>query len=331
VKQLSGRSLRWAVGAGVLAAVLWSTGTGPFVHGVRSLDGMTLALGAALALPTTVACAWRWQLVAKGLGVGVDLWPAVASCYRAQFLNSTLPGGVLGDVHRGVHHGREAGDTSRGLRAVVWERLAGQVVQALIALVVLVTLPAPVLSSAPGRFGVLALLALLVAGLVAAAQVRRSSSINPSTAAGRVLSALLDDVRCGPLARAGWPGVVLASAIAVAGHLTTYLLAARAVGVTTSALTLLPLAMLVLLAAGLPLNVAGWGPREGMAAWSFGASGIGAEQGLAAAAAYGAMVVVASLPGAVVVLVGTARHRAARPELSRSGRSRAPDEGRSHG
>jgi len=325
--QLWWRSLRWAVGAGVLAAVLWSTGAGPFVHGVRSLDARTLALGAALALPTTVACAWRWHLVAKGLGVGVDLWPAVASCYRAQFLNTTLPGGVLGDVHRGVHHGRGAGDISRGLRAVVWERLAGQLVQALIALVVLVTLPVP------GRFGVLAILALLVAGLVAAAQaVRRSPSTDASTAPGRVLRALLEDVRCGLLARAAWPGVVLASAVAVAGHLTTYLLAARAVGVTTSALTLLPLAMLVLLAAGLPLNVAGWGPREGMAAWSFGASGVGAEQGLATAVAYGAMVVVASLPGAVVVLVGTARHRAARPaQLSRSGRSHAAEEGRSHG
>ena len=42
-----------------------------------------------------------------------------------------LPGGVLGDVHRGVVHGRAAGSTSRALRAVGWERFAGQVVQLL--------------------------------------------------------------------------------------------------------------------------------------------------------------------------------------------------------
>ena len=71
------------------------------------------------------------------------------------------------------------------------------------------------------------------------------------------------------------------------------------------ALTLLPLALLVFLAAGLPLNLAGWGPREGMAAWCFGAAGLGADQGVATAVAYGAMVIVASLPGAVVLLVAS--------------------------
>ena len=40
--------------------------------------------------------------------------PAVAAYYRSQFLNTTLPGGVLGDVHRGVRHGRDAGDVGRG-------------------------------------------------------------------------------------------------------------------------------------------------------------------------------------------------------------------------
>ena len=67
---------------------------------------------------------------------------------------------------------------------------------------------------------------------------------------------------------------------------------------TTSLATLLPLAVLVLVAAGLPLNLAGWGPREGMAAWAFAAAGLGAGQGVATAVAYGAMVLVANLPGA---------------------------------
>jgi hypothetical protein len=31
---------------------------------------------------------------------------AVADCYRALFLNSVLPAGVLGEVHRAVIHGR---------------------------------------------------------------------------------------------------------------------------------------------------------------------------------------------------------------------------------
>ena len=278
----------------VLGAVVWQTGTGPFVTGFRTLDAGTLVLGAGIAVLTTFACAWRWHLVARGLGVGIRMPPAVASCYRGQFLNTVLPGGVLGDVHRGVAHGRDAGDTGRALRAVAWERVAGQVVTVVLAVVVLLLLASPVTPSMPAAAGLLA--AVLVVGMLLARRPWRSST----SLVGRVLGAVRDDVRFGLLVRRAWPGVVLASAAAVAGHVATYLVAARAVGVTTPLMTLLPLAVLVLVAAGLPLNLAGWGPREGMAAWAFAAAGLGAGQGVATAVAYGAMVFVANLPGAVV-------------------------------
>ena len=64
--------------------------------------------------------------MARGLGVDLPLRTAVAAYYRSVFLNLTLPGGVVGDVHRGVSQGRDAGDVGRGLRAVAWERAAGQ-------------------------------------------------------------------------------------------------------------------------------------------------------------------------------------------------------------
>jgi len=319
------RSLRTAAGAMVLGAVLWRTGTGPFVDGFRSLDLGTLALGAALAVPATVACAWRWHLVARGLGLGVTLGPAVASCYRAQFLNTTLPGGVLGDVHRGVRHGQAAGDLGLGLRAVAWERFAGQVVLVVLATVVLLILPSPVRSSRPAVLGVLAL-GLVAVGLAA----RHAPRSGPATLVTRIGHAIRDDLRCGLMVRQAWPGVVLASTVAVALHLATYLVAARAVGVATSTWTLLPVSILVLVAAGLPLNVAGWGPREGMAAWSFGAAGLGADQGVAAAVAYGSMVFVANLPGALVLLATTGRGDEPPPEPP-SGRPRVAGWGRVHG
>lgn len=292
---------RWLVGAAVLGGVLWHTGTGPFVAGLRSLDAPTLALGGGIAVLTTVASAWRWQLVANGLGVEIGMRPAVASCYRAQFLNTVLPGGVLGDVHRGLAHGRNAGDTGRALRAVAWERFAGQVVHVLLAVGVLLVLASPVSPVMPAALGILAVVLVLV--LLAA---RRPWSGGPSWVR-RVLHTVAHDVRFGLLVRRSWPGVVLASAAAVAGHVATYLVAARSVGVTTPVLTLLPLTVLVLVAAGLPLNLAGWGPREGMAAWAFGAAGLGAGQGVATAVAYGAIVLVANLPGAVVLLAGGGR------------------------
>ncbi|MGZ5398815.1 MAG: lysylphosphatidylglycerol synthase transmembrane domain-containing protein [Nocardioides sp.] len=326
MRRASWHGFCWLVGVAVLGVVLWWTGADPFVAGVRSLDLPTLALGAGLAVPITCACAWRWHLVARGLGVAVDPAAAVASVYRAQFLNTVLPGGVLGDVHRGVHHGRLAGDTGRGLRAVVWERTAGQVVLALVAVVVLLLLPSPVRASVPWVLGAVIVGAAGVGlGHLATGTGTRTSR------ASRVGRAIREDVHDGVLARAAWPGVVLASILAVVGHLATYLVAARAVGVTASVATLLPLALLVLVAAGLPTNLAGWGPREGVAAWAFGAAGLGADQGVATAVAYGAIVAVASLPGAVVLAVGRARSGVPPGSSEPTTPTAVPAEGGAHG
>ena len=77
--------------------------------------------------------------------------------------------------------------------------------------------------------------------------------------------------------RPAWPAITLASALAVAGHAVTFLVAARTAGATAPPARLLPLALLVLLAMVLP-SIAGWGPREGVAAWAFGAAGLGAAR-----------------------------------------------------
>jgi len=50
-------------------------------------------------------------------------------------------------------------------------------------------------------------------------------------------------------------------------------------------------------------SVAGWGPREGVTAWAFGAAGLGAQRGVTTAVVYGVMVLVATLPGAAVLVV----------------------------
>jgi uncharacterized membrane protein YbhN (UPF0104 family) len=294
----------WAralVGLGVLAVLLWGVGTGPFLDGVRLVDGKAVAAALGIGVLTTVCCAWRWSLVAGGLGVRLPMRTAVAHCYRAVFLNSTLPGGVLGDVHRAVRHGRDVGDVGRGIRAVVWERTAGQVVQLVIAVAVLFAFPSPVRPYLPA---VAALLAAAGLGVVLLARV--VPSCGPARWA-RPLRTAVADVRDGLLARRTWLGVVLSSAVVVAGHLATFLVAARTAGATAPLSELLPLTLLALLAMGLPANVGGFGPREGVAAWAFGAAGLTAGQGVTTGMVYGALVLVASLPGAAVLMARRVR------------------------
>jgi glycosyltransferase 2 family protein len=305
----TGRAWAWArllAGAAVLGAVVWRLGTGPFLDAAGTIDARSVAAGAGIAVLTTVCCAWRWSLVARGLGVPVPLGAAVGAYYRSQFLNTTLPGGVLGDVHRAVRHGRDTGEAGRCLRAVAWERAAGQLVQLVLVMAVLLLMPSRVRSSMPF------VVAAVVAGTVAVLLLGRALSYGGRSLWARSARTAVGDLRAGLFARHTWPGIVLASAVAVAGHVATFLVAARTAGTTAPVAELLPLALLVLLATGIPANLAGWGPREGAAAWAFGAAGLGASVGVATAVVYGAMVLVANLPGAVVLLAGSFRGRARR-------------------
>jgi glycosyltransferase 2 family protein len=291
---------RWArSGAAIatLAAVVWRLGTGPFRDGVRAVDGRALAAAAGIGVLTTVCCAWRWTVVARGLGVDLTFRAAVAGYYRSMFLNLTLPGGVVGDVHRGMSHGRDVRDIGRGLRAVAWERAAGQLVQAVITVAVLLALPSPVRSSMPLAA---AALAVVVAAVLLAGRTR------PGRGSGRwarLRRTVAGDVRDALVHRRALPVIALASAVVVAGHAATFVIAARTAGADAPVSQLLPLALLAMLAMVLP-SVAGWGPREGATAWAFAAAGLGADLGVATAVAYGVMVLVATMPGALV-LAGT--------------------------
>jgi uncharacterized membrane protein YbhN (UPF0104 family) len=282
----SWRVVRVLGGVVVLSAVVLRLGTGPIIDGLESISVWPLVAAATIAAATTVCAAWRWRLVAERLEVTLPLSTAIAAYYRSQFLNTALPGGVLGDVHRGVSHGRQSGDVARGLRAVAWERLAGQLVQLAVALAVLLLLPSPV------RSGSSVVAAGAAVCLVAAAL---ALSVVPE----RWVRTLLADAR---QVLPAWPGISVASFLIIVGHTATFVLAARVAGVHASVTTLLPLALLVLLAMVVPLSIGGWGPREGAAAWVFAAAGLGAGRGVATATVYGVMVLVSSLPGAIVLL-----------------------------
>jgi glycosyltransferase 2 family protein len=180
-----------------------------------------------------------------------------------------------------VSHGKQEGDVRRGVRAVALERSAGLVV--LIVVAVGVLLAQPTLRSAAGGLlpWLLAVLALVVALAVVA--VRRTA------------------MRTG-LAGGVWLGVTLLSLAALAGYLALFVVAARAAGAQAPLGQLLPLLVLALLAMGLPINIGGWGPREAVSTVAFGAVGYGATQGLTVAVVYGALSLIACLPGLAMLL-----------------------------
>ncbi|CAL9395938.1 hypothetical protein SUDANB178_01342 [Streptomyces sp. enrichment culture] len=291
------RRLGGLVGAGLLGVLLWRLGTGPLLDGLGRIDGGTVLLAVGIGVVTTVCSAWRWQSVAAGLGLRLPLGPAVADYYRALFLNAVLPGGVLGDAHRAVRHGRSAGDVRRAVTAVVLERVAGQLALAVTGALLLATLPSPVRAGVRAGAPAAGLAAAGVLAVLLAVRLNRPPARRDGAPSRR-----LGEVRRGLASRRGGPGIALSSVVVLAGHLALFAVAARVAGVTAPVAVLLPLAVLALLAMGLPLNVGGFGPREGVTAWAFGAAGLGADRGMAVAVVYGVLGLVASLPGAAVLL-----------------------------
>ena len=236
---------------------------------------------------TTVAGAARWCVVARGVGLTLPLGEATADAYRATLLNSLLPAGVLGDVHRAVRHHRP-GD-GRGARAVVIERVAGQVVVVAVGAAVLFAQPAVVHAVVgPGP--------RLRRGRRRAPRRRRRRLALDRRGARRG-GASGSSRRCATSARASaagaprppssccrwWrsPGCSRCSSSPPASPGSPHPLG-----------QLLPLVTVALLAMSVPLTVGGWGPREAVAAVAFAAVGLDPGQGLATAVVYGVLALI---------------------------------------
>jgi uncharacterized membrane protein YbhN (UPF0104 family) len=309
------RALRLLATAALLAALAWWLDADALAARFAELRPAWVALALAISLPQMALLAYRWRLTASRLGMSMTFRSAVAEYYLGCFLNQVLPGGWLGDASRAWRHARAGPETGMGpaLRAVILERASGQVVMGLVAALSLASLP---LTFGARRPGALLLAALgLIGGLLAwrllAERVRGP------------LAALWRDARAALLARDALPAQLLTSTLVTASYLATYLTAARAVGVTTPLLTLLPLVAPVLLSMLIPATVAGWGVREAAAAGLWSAVGLTAEDGVAISAAYGLVVLISTLPGALVLVTSGRGRRAGRRPDARDGTSDA--------
>jgi uncharacterized membrane protein YbhN (UPF0104 family) len=303
VRRFSPSWLRLAAGVTVLWFLGRHVGAAPFEEGLRAVTWQAVVAAVTLTALTTVCSAWRWRVVARALGVDIGLAGAACAYYRSLFLNSVLPGGVLGDAHRAVTHGRRAGDVALGLRAVAWERLCGQIIQAVVTAVVLLTLPSPVRPALPYVLAGIAGVAGCAALVLCSAARRGRSRLT------RVARAAAADLRRGLLAPGVWPKLTLASVLVVAGHTATFVIAARVAGCTAPLGELVALLMVVQTAVVIPLSIGGWGPREGAAAWAFAAAGLGAANGVTVTTLYAMLMLAAVAPGAGLLLGDAVRRR----------------------
>lgn len=301
--QIDWRSgLKWLLAAAVLALVLMAVDRAALWQILRQADPGWLLLALAVSVAQVVLSAWRWRYTAGRLGLRLGLTTAVKEYYLSTLLNQLLPGGVLGDAGRAVRHGLSETPDARGttVRAVIIERLSGQLVLFPVVLLALWWAPLGIGDSATGWLSGMGNGAawwsalLIIAGLGLTVFLLRWARVQ--------LLKLGRDIRQSLLHWPALPIQSVTSLLVISSYIVVFWLVAQALQITTLASVLLPLIPLTLLAMLVPFTVSGWGVREGAAAALWALSGLPAAEGVAISVGYGLVILAASLPGLWVLL-----------------------------
>lgn len=291
---MSERGRRWSfavrwLGLPLFAICLWRVDLRALGARLAHLEPRFVVLFLGLSVPFYVLSAWRWHFTAARLGASLPFRRAWLDYYLSTLLNQILPIGIAGDVVRAARH-RSAG-------AVVLERFSGFVALALfvVASGVFWFVRERRVSFAIGG-GVLVGIVLLAA--LSAWLASRSPKLAPF--ASRARGALLE--------RGALGFHLLVSACAVAFLVAMFACAGRAAGVAMSALAVVQVVPLVLATTTFPWAFAGLGPREVATASLFALIGLAPADGVAVSITFGALSLLASAPGAIVLFLPR-RHR----------------------
>ena len=300
--------MRWLASLLLLGVVFLLVDTATLLNQLSQIHPGFVLIALAVTLMQVALSAWRWRYTSGRLGLALGLKTAIGEYYLATCLNQLLPGGVMGDVNRAWRQAHNVSDRLAAANAVVIERLSGQVVLLFLTMGLLALLwPFP--AGAPGGQGwnesgnIFALAGVLALLLLAIAFRQPLASY---------LLRFGNHLR---LALLSWPAAVvqtLTSTLVVASYLLVFMLLAEGLAGDGAGLALapdwqkiLPLAAALLMAMSLPVTVAGWGVREGAAALLWPMAGLPAEQGVLLSVTYGLVVLLSSLPGALVLVIGS--------------------------
>jgi uncharacterized membrane protein YbhN (UPF0104 family) len=260
---------RAAISASILLVLLSRVSTGEVVARAKDVALMPLAAALVLVLLTALLVSVRWRMLARSFGLALTLPFAVRTVFLGMFGGQLLPSTVGTDLVRGWSAARQTGRIRHAAASVLADRLV-----ALVAACLLTALVYP-------RLGALATLA--AGGILAGFMLwgAEGRELRPVSVLGALVVALAIHV----------VHIVAAAAVA-AGY-----------GLDTSLRAWLAIIPVSLIACAVPVSLNGWGVREAVFVALAAEHGIPDADALLVALTLGALNVVASLPGAYVMLV----------------------------
>jgi uncharacterized membrane protein YbhN (UPF0104 family) len=283
----------------LLWLLLSRTDTASLMARAAAIDPGWLTAAFALTLVQVVLISWRWAAIMAGLKASIGTVQALRINLAAFFLGQALPTSIAGDAWR-VWKIRSLGfDIGTGLRGVLIDRTT-----AIIGLVLVVLPTAPLLLARmpdPAmRWSVAAGLGIGAALLALALSADRlsgrwaSGRLSGVTEFGRAVRGLLSR----PVTAI--PIIGVSVVVHLLAGVTMWLIAGSlelSVGLV-DCLVLMPPIVLV---AGMPLSIAGWGLREGAVVAVFALVGVPMEGSLLMSVLLGLLLLLVSLPGGLVL------------------------------
>lgn len=288
------RAAHLIVPIGLLVVIFYTVGSDEVLSRIGAITPGWIVAAFVAAQVQIVVSALRWQLTAQRIGVPMPLRRALAEYYLSGAINMTLPGGVIGDGVR-AFRSREGNGLEAAAYAVVIERLAGQVALAAVLAIGLLWSGQSVLQAVGGG-----LLALFAVGVILGPRLLR---IVPSRYVPDALRRFSTSLRLSWVGRRIGAIQILLSFMIVAANLACFAFVAAATGSRLGVVEVLYAVPLILMAMLIPFSVAGWGYREGAAAAIFTMIGLGAPAGVSASVVFGAVILVANMPGLFVFIM----------------------------
>lgn len=288
------------VSAALLAWIFGFIDRDALVSRLASAHWEWLAAGFVAKTITIPLAAWRWRMAAAMVGARISHADALRATMAGIFLGQALPGAVGADLVRGWMTARLGFRVSVIILALVMDRMA-----ALLGVVILMLAGLPHLSglAPPGvQPLVLAAAAAMILGTVVLFFADRLPL--PGWLRHRAVESLCD-LAAGMRRRLTVSDGCGTLAYSIGVHFCTIAataLFARALGITVSLLDCLAVVPFSIVAASLPISLAGWGVREGAMVTGFALLGLSAADGVALSLLIGASVLIMALPGAWVWL-----------------------------
>lgn len=312
------RGFPWALlaKAAVTAALAWIIIAKVDIDAVaarfRTIDGLWLALALLATLTQYALFFLRWHLILKAIETPLPLGKVVQYAVIGLFFNQALPSSIGGDALR-IWRAYGAGvPLAKAASSVLLDRALGFTALFLIAAIALPTafhlFTDPWLQWALPLFiagALFAIFLMLIFDRLVPAFLRAKRP-------WRWLIGLAEDGRSVLLHPPMLGAMVIVGLLASLFTIASSYCLARALGIEVGFMVFLILIPLLLTLVTIPISLAGWGLREGIAIFLFGFVGVAESDALSLSVLMGLTAALLSLPGGAVWLATREKNQPAR-------------------